>query len=256
MKIQDDVEQLQKECEGHKQRHDQLYTSYQKLARDYRLKEEEIDKLNSQVSRLQDELSRIKEESDVAGLKEFIQQQHEKLVMAERDRDTAIAKLGQKDSEQTQIEFNATIVQIYNNHALVIKSKDDEITDLKADKEGLVQAIDFKDQEVAELKADKKDLAVQLAQAQARVATTIPATTHVGDYSGEELGSSTPLSAPASQKNSALIAVLSPVSKQNEQTTAIVNSAAEQLSKHLIKTSGDTTGVGAPCIEPTHSEVS
>ena len=251
--IQDDVEQLQKECEGHKQAYNQLYVSYQKLARDYRLKEEENDKLNSQVSRLQDELSRIKEESDVAGLKEFVQQQHEKLVLAERERDTAIAKLDQKGSEQKQIELNSIIVQTRNNHALIIKSKDDEITNLKADIEGLVQAMDSKDQEIAELKADKKDLEEKLAQTQARITA---ATQYVGDDDGKELGSCTPLSAPDSQKNSALITVLSPVSKENEQTTAIVNSAAEKLSKHLIKTSGDSTGVGAPCIDPTHSEVS
>ena len=146
--------------------HNQLYTSYQKLARHCRLKEEEIDKLNSQVSRLQDELSRIKEESDVAGLSEFVQQQREKLVMTERDRDTTTAKFSQKE---LQNELNSTIIQMRNNHALVIKSKDNEITDLKADKEGLVQAIDSKGQEIAELKADKKDLEVKLAQTQARV---------------------------------------------------------------------------------------
>ena len=167
--VQDDVEQLQKECEGHKQRHDQLYTSYQKLARDYRLKEEENDKLNSQVSRLQDELSRIKEESYIPDLNEFVQQQHEKLMRAERDRDTAIAKFSQKELEQTQIELNSSIVLTRNNHALIMKSKDEEITNLKADIEGLVQAMDSKDQEIAELKADKKDLVGELVQIQARV---------------------------------------------------------------------------------------
>ena len=251
--VQDDVEQLQKEYDRLKQTHNQLYTSYQKLGRDLRLKEEENSKLNSQVGRLQDELSKTKEESDVAGLNEFVQQQHEKLVMAERDRDTATAKLGQKESEQTQIELQATITQMRNNHALVIKSKDNEITNLKVDKEGLVQTIDCKDQEIAELKAVKKDLEGKLTQAQDRVTA---ATTHIGDDDSKELGSCTPASEPASKKNSALIAVLSPVSKQNEQTTATVNSVAEKLSKHLIKTSGDTTGVGAPCIDPTHSEVS
>ena len=251
--IQDDVEQLQKECNRLKQTHDQLYTSYQKLGRDHRLKEEENDKLNLQVSRLQDELSRMKEESDAAGLNEFVQKQHEKLVMAERDRDTATARLGQKESEQTQIELQATITEMRNNHALVIKSKDNEITNLKTDKEGLVQTIDCKDQEIAELKADKKDLEGKLAQAQDRVTA---ATTHVGDDDGKELGSCTPTSEPASQKNSALIATLPFVSKENEQTTATVSSAAEKLSKQSMKTSGDTTGVGAPCIDPTHSEVS
>ena len=251
------MDQLLKENEGHKQTQKQLYESYQKLKDRYRQKEEEVSKLETQCSQLQaefekqrDDLSKAKEELERApGLNKFVQEQHEKLIMAERDRDTATAMMDQKESEQkTEIELNATIVQMRSNHSLLIKSKEDEI-------EKLTQAIDSKEFEIAELAADKKDLEEKLARRHTRVSTT-QATSNQGT---EVLQGCSRESTHPSSNNSALTTVASEnllaTLREREQTIEKLSKRVEQLQKQQVKSSDDS-GVGGPCVEHTQSGVS
>ena len=256
----DDMDQLLKENEGHKQTQKQLYESYQKLKDRYRQKEEEVSKLETQCSQLQaefekqrDDLSKAKEELERApGLNKFVQEQHEKLVMAERDRDTATAMMDQKESEQkTEIELNATIVQMRSNHSLLIKSKEDEI-------EKLTRAIDSKEFEIAELAADKKDLEEKLARKRSKVSTT-QATTFDSNQGVEVLQGCSRESTHPSSNNSALTTVASEnllvTLREREQTIEKLNKKVEQLQKQQVKSSDDS-GVGGPCVEHTQSGVS
>ena len=244
----DDIDQLLKEHKGVKQTQGQIYESYQKLKERYRQSEEEIDRLGTQYSQLQTdfekqraELNKAKEELEK--ISEFVQEQHEKLVVAERDRDNAM--VNQKESEQKKIELNATNTEMRNNHSLLIKSKDDEIEKLRKD-------VDSKEFEIAELSADKKDLEEKLARKRSRVSTTQVDS----DQGTEVLQGCSKESAHPSLKNSTLVAISSEsLLREKEQTIEKLSKEVEQLQKQKIKSSDDS-GVGDPCVEHAQSGVS
>ena len=246
----DDMDQLLKEHQGVKHTQGQLYESYQKLKERYRQSEEEVDRLGTQYSQLQTdfekqraELNKAKEELEK--ISEFVQEQHEKLVGAERDRDTARAMVNQKESEQKKIELYATITEMRSNHSLLIKSKDDEIEKLRKN-------IDSKEFEIAELSADKKDLEEKLARKRSRVSTTQVDS----DRGTEVLQGCSKESAHPSLKNSTLVAVSSEsLLREKEQTIEKLSKEVEQLQKQKMKSSDDS-GVGDPCVEHAQSGVS
>ena len=250
------MDQLLKENEKYKQTQDQFREGYQKLKDRYCQKEEEVSRLKTQYEQLQTEfekqgveLSKAKEGVEGAsGLNKFVQEQHEKLIMAERDRDTATAMMDQKDSEQkTQIELNATIVEMRNNHLLLIKSKEDEI-------EKLTKVVDSKEFEIAELIADKKDLEEKLARRHTRVITTSQATTFYSNQGADVLQGCSRESTHPSPKNPALTTVASETLKERDQTIERLSKEVEQL-KQQVKSSDDS-GVSSPCVEHTQSGVS
>lgn len=263
--------QLQKECEGRKQTQEQLYASYQSLSNRYRQKEEEVSKLTVQCNELQavidkqnDEMYKIKQ--DLENISGFSQTQHEKLVLAERDRDTAIT---QNESEQkAAIELNAKLVEMRSNSAILnsqIASKDAQIAKLIADKDSLEkrlkQDLDFKEVEIAELSAEKKDLESKLAQIHAPVVTTAPATSNANVVNSKETEllqgfsestlpspSSSALAIPTSEKLPMLL-------KEKDQTIAKLQGEIKLLRTQQMKSSEDT-GVGDPCAEHIQSGVS
>ena len=266
---------MQKECERHEQTYEQLYASYQRLTRHYREKEEETDKLNSRCSELQAEVDeqkvemhRIQQElQSVSGLGQFIHEQHEKLVLAERDRDTATAMmLDQKKSEEVKhTELNAKVTEMRNNYLLLVsqvKSKNAEIDDLIRNKEELEkklkQVTDSKENEITELNA-KKDLESRLAQSSAIAVTTTPATSDVASNTdfeslhsfSFETGIPSPtissLTIPAQEQPSVQL-------KKRDQTIADLLERIQQLQAQQAKSLD--TGVGDPCVEHTQSGVS
>ena len=237
-----------KEHQGVKHTQGQLYESYQKLKERYRQSEEEVDRLGTQYSQLQTdfekqraELNEAKEELE--RVSEFVQEQHEKLIVAERDRDTATAVMNQKESEQKiQIELNAVITEMRSNHSLLIKSKDDEIEKLRKD-------IYSKEFEIAKLSADKKDLEEKLAQRRSRVSTT-----QVDSDQGTEVLQD--CSKESIHPSPALVAISSEsLLREKEQTIEKLSKEVEWLQKQQMKSSDDS-GVGGPCVEHTQSGVS
>ena len=263
--------QLEKECEGHKQTQKQLHVSYQKLSNLYRQKEEEVSKLTTRCNELQavidkqnNEMCKIKQ--DLENVSGFMQTQHEKLVLAERDRDTAIT---QNESEQkAAIELNANLVEMRSNYTILasqIKSKDAQMTKLIADKDSLekrlTQDLDSKEVEIAELITEKKDLESKLAQMCAPVVTTAPATSNDNVVSNKETEllqgysestlpspSSSALAIPTSEKLPMLL-------KEKDQTIAKLQGEIKLLQAQQMKSSEDT-GVGDPCPEHIQSGVS
>ena len=268
------MDQLLKEYEGQKQTRDQLYTSYQGLKRQYLLKEEEVSRLDSQCSKLQAEIKKQNVElcenkqelKDLSGLREFVQTLHEKLVMAERDRDNATAMLSdQKESQQKmQIEIEAKIVKVQGNYIALnsqIKSKDTQIASLIADKEStekrLTLVSNSKDLEIAELNANVKDLEKKLVQKHTQVVASTPTTTHTDADSCKETevlqGCSNESIFPSS---SSLVLIAnrpenqSVLLKQREQTIKELHKEIAHLQKQQAK-SLSNTGVGEPCMEHT-----
>ena len=252
--IQDGVDQLLKENEGHKQTQNQLYESFKKIKSRYRQAEEEVSNLKKQYSQLQSEfdkqridLSKARKELDDAST--FVEKLHENPVLADRDRDTTVMDV----DKTAQIELNATIVEMRNNHSLFIKSKDDEIARLKESKGELEKDLDSKEFEIAQLTADKKDLEEKFAQRLRRISTTQPNkfgsaqdTTSLQDCSRQ----STHQSSKGEPSQDLLIKL-----RERDQTIEELSKQVEQLQNQPIKSS-DESGVGAPCVEHTRSGVS
>ena len=247
------MDQLLKENEKYKQMQDQFRESYQRLKSFYCQKEEEVSRSKTQYEQLQTEfekqgveLSKAKKGVESAsGLYKFVQEQQEKLVMAERDRDTATAMMGQKDSEQKrQIELNAIM---RSSHSLLIKCKENEI-------KKLTKVVDSKEFEITELIADKKDLEEKLARRHTRVITTSQATTFYSNQGADVLQGCSRESTHPSPKNPALTTVASETLKERDQTIERLSKEVEQL-KQQVKSSDDS-GVGGPCVEHTQSGVS
>ena len=271
---QGNTEELQKECERHEQTYEQLYASYQKLAKHYREKEEEIVKLNSQCSKLQAEVDEQTVEMDkiqqelqsVSGLSHFIQEQHEKLVLAEQDRDTTKAMMmNQKQSQDIKhTELNAKVIEVRNNYSLLVsqvESKNAEIDDLIRNKEELEKKLkQVTDSKEIEIAAKIKDLESRLTQRSAIAVTTTPATSDVASNTDlESLHSfsletaipsptSTSLTIPTQEQPSLQL-------KKKDQTIAELQERIQQLQTQQTKSSDDT-GVGDPCVEHTQSGVS
>lgn len=238
---QGDIEQ--KEYEGHKQMYDQLYTGYQSLTKHFRQKDEEVNKLKSErnellsiVDKQNIELSEIKQELE----SKFIQEQYEKLIMVEKDRDTATAMmLDHKElEEKTHSERNAKVTEMRNNYLLLmsqVQSKDAEIAKL-------TQVIDSKDVKIAELNANKKDLDSRPAQVHARAVRVD------GNKETELFQGSSCESTPSSPSRSALpISTAQPlpeklILREKELTITKQHEEIQQLRAQLMKSSGGTGG--------------
>ena len=251
---QDVIEQ--RECEGHKQTCEQLYTGYQSLTKHFRHKDEEVDKLKSECSELQSvvekqeaELREIKQELEsVSNLSNFIQEQHEKLIMAEKDRDTATAMmLDHKElEEKTHTELNAKVTEMRNNYLLLmsqVQSKDAEIAKL-------TQVI--KDVEIAE---SRKDLESKLAQVHVKpVRVDGNKETELFQYSSCETTPPSPsrsvLTISTAQPSPERLAL-----KEKDQTIAQLREQLQEVQVQLMKSSGGT-GSDDVCAEPTQTGVS
>ena len=263
---QGNTEELQKERERQKQTYEQLYVSYQSLARRYREKKEENDKLNSERTELQTEINEQnlellkfhQELESVLGLSQFIQEQHEKLVLAERDRDTATAIiLNQKKSEEVKhTELNAKVTEMRSNYLLLVSQV--EYKNAKIDKleEKLKKVTDSKEAEVA---ANIKDLESRLAQRSAVAVTTTPATSDVASNTDfESLHSfSLETAIPSPTSSSLTIPTQEQPSLQlkKDQTIVELQKKVQELQAQLAKSSGDT-GASDPCVEHIQSGVS
>ena len=267
---QGNTEELHKECERQGQTYEQLYLSYQSLARCYREKEEENGKLILEHTELQTkineqtvEMLKFQQELEsVSGLSQFIQEQHEKLVLAERDRDTATAMiLNQKQSEEIKhTELNAKVTEMRSNYLLLVsqvESKNAEINELE---KKLKQVTDSKEAEVADLTANMKDLESRLAQRSAVAVTTTPATSDVASNTDfESLHSfSLETAIPSPTSSSLTIPTQEQPSlqlKKKDQTIVELQKTIQELQAQLAKSSGDTGG-SDPCVEHTQSGVS
>ena len=273
--VQANTEELQKESERHEQTYEQIYVSYQSLTRYYREKEEETDKLNSRCSKLQAEVDeqkvemhRIQQElQSVLGLGQFIQEQHEKLVLAEKDRDTAKAMvMDQKESQDTEhAELNVKVIEMRNNYSLLVsqvESKNAEIDDLIRNKEELEkkykQVTDSKEVKIAELNANMKNLKSRLAQINTLAIAPGSATTHtdVASNTDFELLHSFSFKETIPSLTSSSIAIQEQLRKR-DQTIAELQESIQQLQAQLMKSS-DGTGIGGPssCVEHIRSGVS
>ena len=267
---QGNTEELHKECERQEQTYEQLYASYQSLARRYREKEEENGKLNLEHTELQTkineqtvEMLKFQQELEsVSGLSQFIQEQHEKLVLAERDRDTATAMiLNQKQSEEIEhTELNAKVTEMRSNYLLLVSQVESKNTEINELEKELKQITDSKEAEVADLTANVKDLESRLAQRSAVAVTTTPATSDVASNTDfESLHSfSFETAIPSPTSSSLTIPAQEQPSLQlnkKDQTIVELHKKIQELQAQLAKSSGDT-GASDYCVEHTQSGVS
>ena len=248
---------MSREHEGCKQTQDQFYQGYQKLKDRYRKKEEEVIKLQVQINQLKCEfesqkleLSKSNKELErISGLDGFVQKQHEKLVMAERDQDIATAVIDEKKSgEIEQIELEAKIIEMRNNHSLVVNSKNAEIDNLE-------KRLHDKELELSELKAHKQDLVQKLAQKHDRIAPIAAQTAAFDNVKDTELlqGHSRESTHPSPRTEASKDTVV--MLREKDQTIEKLSKQVEHLQKQQMKSSDDS-GVGGPCLENAQSGVS
>ena len=240
---------MSREHEVFKQTQDNFYEGNQNLNDRYHQKEEvirlqtQIDQLKNEFESQKLELSKANEELDrISSLNEVVQQQHEKLGVAERDRDIAAAVIDEKESgEKEQIELRAKLVEMRNNHLLVVNSKDAKIDSLE-------KRLRDKESELSELKAHEQDLEQKLAQKHDRNAQIAAQTATFDNVKDTELlqGYSRESTCPSPRNEASKDMVV--VLKEKDQTIEQLSKQVEHLQKQQMKSSDDS-GVGGPCVD-------